>query len=52
MIWLVDHWACSLLIDARHFIGVPFAFLLEFHGWYVLIPASTRTEADETGGTS
>ncbi len=35
-VWLVDSWVCRLLIDARHSVGLPLAFLLELHGWYVI----------------
>lgn len=33
-IWLIDDWACALLISMRHKAGLPVAFLLELHGWY------------------
>lgn len=33
LVWLIDEWACAHLTNARHFVGLPFAFLLELHGW-------------------
>lgn len=35
VVWLIDEFACRYLTSARHTIGLPFAFLLELHGWYV-----------------
>ena len=35
IVWLIDDWACYHLIDARRSVGIPVAFLLELHGWYV-----------------
>ncbi|RDW74585.1 ceramidase [Aspergillus mulundensis] len=37
-LWLLDQWACALLKDIREGIGLPWAFLLELHGWYVSDP--------------
>jgi hypothetical protein len=34
--WLIDRFVCGALIDARRTVGLPLAFLLELHGWYVL----------------
>ncbi|KAK6710087.1 hypothetical protein SNK05_004562 [Fusarium graminearum] len=34
MVWLIDNWACRYLIDIRHTVGLPFAFLFELHGWW------------------
>ncbi|KAM5343834.1 hypothetical protein ACJ41O_012371 [Fusarium nematophilum] len=34
VVWLIDDWACAQLIDARRAVGLPFAFLLELHGWW------------------
>lgn len=36
IVWLLDDWVCGMLIDLRHSVGLPWAFLLELHGWYVL----------------
>lgn len=36
-VWLIDRWVCNLLTDAKHFVGLPVAFLLELHGWYVYL---------------
>ncbi|PKY04679.1 alkaline phytoceramidase [Aspergillus campestris IBT 28561] len=33
-LWLADQWACSFLTRAREAIGLPWAFLLELHGWW------------------
>ncbi|KAL5362645.1 ceramidase [Aspergillus floccosus] len=33
-LWLVDHWACGFLTKAREAIGLPWAFVLELHGWW------------------
>ena len=35
VVWLIDEFACRYLTNVRHAIGLPFAFLLELHGWYV-----------------
>jgi dihydroceramidase len=34
-LWLVDEWACGYLKRAREGVGLPWAFVLELHGWYV-----------------
>ncbi|GAO17317.1 hypothetical protein UVI_02044750 [Ustilaginoidea virens] len=34
LFWLVDSWTCWLLTDMRHAVGLPWAFLLELHGWW------------------
>ncbi|KAH7166340.1 ceramidase [Dactylonectria macrodidyma] len=39
MVWLIDDWACRYLTDARHVVGIPFAFLLELHGWWHVFTA-------------
>lgn len=36
-VWLIDVWACGVLIKFRHVVGLPFAFLTELHGWYVIL---------------
>ncbi|KAJ5216662.1 alkaline phytoceramidase [Penicillium citrinum] len=33
-LWLVDQWACGFLTKAREAIGLPWAFVLELHGWW------------------
>lgn len=33
IVWLIDEFACRYLTSARHVVGLPFAFLLELHGW-------------------
>ncbi|KAI2731836.1 hypothetical protein CBS147332_975 [Penicillium roqueforti] len=33
-LWLVDQWACGFLTEVREEIGLPWAFLLELHGWW------------------
>lgn len=33
MIWLVDEFTCRYLLSIRHSIGLPLAFLFEFHAW-------------------
>ncbi|PWY80568.1 alkaline ceramidase family protein [Aspergillus heteromorphus CBS 117.55] len=33
-VWLVDGWVCDLLRSSREAIGLPWAFLLELHGWW------------------
>ncbi|KAH8894143.1 alkaline phytoceramidase [Thozetella sp. PMI_491] len=38
-VWLIDAWTCRLLIDARHSIGLPLAFILELHGWWHIFTA-------------
>ncbi|KAJ5184837.1 alkaline phytoceramidase, partial [Penicillium cf. griseofulvum] len=33
-LWLVDQWACGFLTKTREAIGLPWAFVLELHGWW------------------
>ncbi|KAB8264610.1 alkaline phytoceramidase [Aspergillus pseudonomiae] len=33
-LWLIDQWACGFLTKAREAIGLPWAFVLELHGWW------------------
>ncbi|RHZ64514.1 hypothetical protein CDV55_106835 [Aspergillus turcosus] len=33
-LWLVDGWVCSYLRSIRTTVGLPWAFLLELHGWW------------------
>lgn len=35
-LWLVDRCACRFLRSMREIVGLPWAFMLELHGWYVL----------------
>lgn len=42
MVWLIDNWACRYLIDIRHTVGLPFAFLFELHGWYAQVDPLTH----------
>ncbi|CVL04794.1 hypothetical protein FPRO06_04612 [Fusarium proliferatum] len=39
IVWLIDEFACRYLTSARHAIGLPFAFLLELHGWWHVFTA-------------
>ncbi|PLB54693.1 alkaline phytoceramidase [Aspergillus steynii IBT 23096] len=39
IVWLIDDWACQYLTSTRHFIGLPWAFLLELHGWWHVFTA-------------
>jgi dihydroceramidase len=34
-IWILDHLFCDNLIGLRHRVGMPWGFLVEFHGWSV-----------------
>lgn len=36
-LWNVDNLACERLRGIRHTIGLPWAWLLELHGWYVKV---------------
>ncbi|KAE8376683.1 ceramidase [Aspergillus bertholletiae] len=33
-LWVIDGWICGFLRSTRARIGLPFAFLLELHGWW------------------
>ncbi|KAJ5759227.1 alkaline phytoceramidase [Penicillium odoratum] len=33
-VWLIDEFCCSNLTQIRHAVGLPLAFLFEFHGWW------------------
>ncbi|KAJ5157605.1 uncharacterized protein N7482_008705 [Penicillium canariense] len=37
--WLIDEWACGFLINTRHAVGLPLAFLTELHGWWHILTA-------------
>lgn len=60
-LWVIDGWICGFLRSARKRIGLPLAFLLELHGWYVfthfislsfLLRAIETHVRDGTGGIS
>ena len=36
-IWNLDNAFCGLLIETRRNIGMPWAFLLELHGWWHIL---------------
>ncbi|CCG80603.1 Putative uncharacterized protein [Taphrina deformans PYCC 5710] len=36
-LWGVDRAVCSDLTRARHFMGIPWGFILELHGWWHLL---------------
>ncbi len=38
LLWLIDFFACPVLQTIRTRVGLPWGFLFELHGWYVLIP--------------
>ncbi|OQD74157.1 hypothetical protein PENDEC_c012G03055 [Penicillium decumbens] len=38
-VWLIDVWACGILIKTRHVVGLPLAFLTELHGWWHVFTA-------------
>ncbi|KAF3021807.1 hypothetical protein E8E15_008130 [Penicillium rubens] len=33
-LWILDQWACGFLAKSREAIGLPWAFVLELHGWW------------------
>ncbi len=33
-LWKLDFRACRILRSLRHEMGIPYGFLLEFHGWW------------------
>ncbi|KAJ5883004.1 alkaline ceramidase family protein [Penicillium subrubescens] len=33
-VWILDGWVCGFLRSSRRAIGLPWAFLLELHGWW------------------
>lgn len=35
LLWLVDIYYCTPLRQTREVVGLPWAFLLELHGWYI-----------------
>ncbi|RFU32316.1 hypothetical protein B7463_g4041, partial [Scytalidium lignicola] len=57
-IWLVDIGYCAKLTSAKRAIGMPWSFILEFHGWwhiltgvgvYVLIAVVEYVTSEEVG---
>lgn len=55
LVWLVDGWICGWLRSWRATIGLPWAFLLELHGWYAqscLLPKVRANNRYDTGGIS
>ncbi|KAL5361102.1 ceramidase [Aspergillus floccosus] len=38
-VWLIDSYACQTLTNMRQAVGLPFAFLLELHGWWHVFTA-------------
>ncbi|KAF7585710.1 hypothetical protein BBP40_010247 [Aspergillus hancockii] len=38
-LWLIDGWACGFLRQTRQAIGLPWAWLLELHGWWHIFTA-------------
>ena len=34
ILWVIDNECCDFLRLVRHHIGIPWAFFLEFHGWW------------------
>jgi len=38
-VWVLDSAYCSALRDTRKTLGIPFAFLLELHGWWHILTA-------------
>lgn len=57
-LWLVDRFACTALTTAKHYVGMPWGFLLELHGWwhvltgvgaYVFIVLADHLTSDEAG---
>lgn len=36
ILWAIDQLACGTLTEAKHAMGMPWSFLLEFHGWWHL----------------
>ncbi|KAJ5671717.1 hypothetical protein N7507_000844 [Penicillium longicatenatum] len=38
-VWLIDEFCCGNLTQIRHVVGLPLAFLFEFHGWWHVFTA-------------
>ncbi|PYH99748.1 alkaline phytoceramidase [Aspergillus ellipticus CBS 707.79] len=34
LVWLIDEFACRVLLSTRQTVGLPLAFFLELHGWW------------------
>ncbi|KAJ6087470.1 hypothetical protein N7467_006384 [Penicillium canescens] len=39
IVWLIDDWACGILTETRHLVGLPLAFFTELHGWWHIFTA-------------
>ncbi|KIW53892.1 hypothetical protein PV05_06301 [Exophiala xenobiotica] len=39
VVWLIDGAACGWLRDARGYLGLPWGFVLELHGWWHVLTA-------------
>ncbi|KAJ5306132.1 hypothetical protein PENANT_c024G05679 [Penicillium antarcticum] len=39
IVWLIDDWACGILTETRHLVGMPLAFFTELHGWWHIFTA-------------
>jgi len=37
LLWIIDNECCDFLRSVRHQIGIPWAFLLELHGWWHIL---------------
>ncbi|PLB43362.1 alkaline ceramidase family protein [Aspergillus steynii IBT 23096] len=38
-LWLIDNWTCGILKSWKETIGLPWAFVLELHGWWHIFTA-------------
>jgi dihydroceramidase len=38
-LWVIDRFACSFLTQTKRAIGMPWAFVLELHGWWHVLTA-------------
>ncbi|OOF90627.1 hypothetical protein ASPCADRAFT_211932 [Aspergillus carbonarius ITEM 5010] len=38
-VWLIDEFACRVLVSMRGVVGLPVGFLLELHGWWHVFTA-------------
>ncbi len=59
LLWVIDGFACSYLTQMKRAIGMPWAFVLELHGWwhiltaigaYVFIVLTDHLTSEEIGG--
>ncbi|KAL2424354.1 hypothetical protein ABEF95_002609 [Exophiala dermatitidis] len=39
VVWLIDGAVCGWLRETRSYVGLPWAFLLELHGWWHILTA-------------